>query len=233
MIRVGVRGFPVSHKELFEEFRLLEVQRTFYSPPMERTVERWRTEAPEGVEFTVKAWQVITHPSSSPTYRRTPREVGDPHHYGYFRPTKEVSDAFETTASLARLLKARIIVFQTPASFRQDSQAISNMREFFSSLPNDFTYVWESRGNWSPETIQSICEDLGIIDGVDPFRRKSTTEQKYFRLHGSPPGEKMYSYTYTDEDLEELKSSCSGNAYVLFNNISMVTDARRFHALIQ
>jgi uncharacterized protein YecE (DUF72 family) len=233
MIHVGICGFSVSHKEIFEKFRLLEVQRTFYNPPMEKTVKKWRKSAPEGFEFTVKAWQVITHPLSSPTYRKMSKKAGNPDHYGHFQPTREVCNAFDTTASLARLLKSRIIVFQTPASFRQTSEALNNIKEFFSTLPGDFTYVWESRGDWNPETIQSICEDLGIIDGVDPFKRKSTTEQLYFRLHGSPPGKKMYAYTYTNEDLENLKSYCKDEPYVLFNNISMVDDAHRFHCLIK
>jgi uncharacterized protein YecE (DUF72 family) len=233
MIHVGICGFSASHKEIFEKFQLLEVQRTFYNPPMEKTVKTWRKSAPHGFEFTVKAWQVITHPSSSPTYQKMSKKAGNPHHYGYFQPAREVFNAFDTTASLARLLKARIIVFQTPASFKQTSEASNNIREFFSTVSTDFTYVWESRGNWNPKTIQRICEDLTIIDGVDPFKRTSTTERSYFRLHGSPPGKRMYSYTYTNEDLETLKSSCKTEPYVLFNTISMVEDALRFHKLVQ
>lgn len=233
MLHVGICGFSVSQKELFDTFRLVEVQKTFYSPPMEKTVKRWRKNAPEDFEFTVKGWQVITHPSSSPTYRKMSREAGNPDHFGFFQPTREVSNAFDITASLAQLLEARIIVFQTPKSFKQSSKAIGNIRGFFSSLPEKFTYVWESRGDWDPATIQDLCEDLGIIDGVDPFRRRPTTEQKYFRLHGSPPGKNMYSYTYTLEDLEKLRACCRDQDYVLFNNMSMVDDAHSFLALLQ
>ncbi|MHC1610664.1 MAG: DUF72 domain-containing protein [Candidatus Methanospirareceae archaeon] len=32
--------------------------------------ERWRLRAPKEFEFTVKAWQLITHEPTSPTYRK-------------------------------------------------------------------------------------------------------------------------------------------------------------------
>ncbi len=49
---------------------MLELQKTFYRPPRLPTAERWRRETPAEAEFTLKAWQLITHEPSSPTYRR-------------------------------------------------------------------------------------------------------------------------------------------------------------------
>jgi uncharacterized protein YecE (DUF72 family) len=61
MIRVGCCGFPTSTKKYFESFDLVELNRTFYHYPQEKTVEGWRKTAPENFEFTVKAHQDISH----------------------------------------------------------------------------------------------------------------------------------------------------------------------------
>ncbi len=232
MMNVGVCGFCKSQKEIFSQMKLLEVQKTFYNPPLEKTAKRWRRKAPSDFEFTVKAWQVITHPASSPTYRKVTTTLGKKEHYGFFQPEKEVFAAFEKTVSIARLLKSRIIVFQTPAMFKPRNKNIRNMKEFFQSVTKKFTYVWESRGLWNPDTLKEICTELNLIDGTDPFKRLPVTEPVYFRLHGSPPAKRMYTYTYTGKDLEHLYSLCKSNTYVLFNNITMFQDALRFKLLL-
>jgi len=88
-VRVGCCGFPVSRKRYYESFRVVEVQQTFYKLPSRETLERWRREAPPDFEFTVKAWQVVTHPPSSPTWRKAglKPEPGKEDRYGFLRPT--------------------------------------------------------------------------------------------------------------------------------------------------
>ena len=231
MIKVGVCGFCTSQQEIFEKYRLLEVQKTFYKPPREKTAQKWREKAPDTFEFTVKAWQIITHPASSPTYKRV-SIMGEKDNFGFFRPTKEVFNAFETTARIARILRARIIIFQTPAVFNPTHEHVENMKDFFSSIKKKFVYVWESRG-WLSDDVKDICEELHLIDGTDPFRRLPVTEQTYFRLHGSPPGKHMYSYAYTDADLEKILTFCKDDTYVLFNTMTMGEDALRFQTLLK
>ena len=121
----------MARKEYFKNFGLVEVQKTFYKPPKLETAIRWREEAPQEFEFAVKAWQLITHPPGSPTYRKAGIDVANESKYGYFRPTKEVFDAWERTAEIADALKAEVMVFQCPASFREEKGSIRNMREFF------------------------------------------------------------------------------------------------------
>ncbi|MFQ5882008.1 MAG: DUF72 domain-containing protein [Candidatus Methylomirabilales bacterium] len=55
---------------VFRRFPVVELQQTFYQPPRLKTVQRWREEVPATFEFTMKAWQLITHEPGSPTYRR-------------------------------------------------------------------------------------------------------------------------------------------------------------------
>ncbi len=52
---------------------------------------------------------------------------------------------------------------------------------------------------------------------------------KYFRLHGG----RNYRHRYTDDELARLWELCSGEAYVLFNNITMRNDALRFKELTE
>ena len=69
-IWVGCCGFPIAKSKYYAQFKLVEVQQTFYQPPRVKTLEKWRAEAPPDFEFTLKAWQLITHEPKSPTYRR-------------------------------------------------------------------------------------------------------------------------------------------------------------------
>jgi uncharacterized protein YecE (DUF72 family) len=61
MIKVGCAGFPTSMERYFGNFRLVELNSTFYQYPREKTVEGWREKAPKDFEFTVKAHQDISH----------------------------------------------------------------------------------------------------------------------------------------------------------------------------
>ncbi|MGH8729330.1 MAG: DUF72 domain-containing protein [Burkholderiales bacterium] len=69
-IYVGCCGFPMAKPEYFKRFPTVEVQQTFYQPPRPETLRNWRRAAPPEFQFHLKAWQRITHESSSPTYRR-------------------------------------------------------------------------------------------------------------------------------------------------------------------
>ncbi len=231
-MKVGICGFPKSKSVIFANLELVEVQATFYKPVRISTAERWRSAAPPEFEFTMKAWQLITHEPRSPTYRKAKLELsGD--RYGLFRPTEEVFDAWAATDEIRKALNARIVVFQCPASFKETGTNIKNMHDFFRSIDRKgITMVWEPRGDWTRETITRLCEELELIHCVDPFaaQPESGTDFGYFRLHGSPPGRRMYSYTYTDTDLQFLYERCKdfSQVYVLFNNITMFDDALRF-----
>ncbi len=233
-IKVGCCGFAASQKKYFELFKVVEIQQTFYQIPEIKTAEKWRHAAPPGFEFTMKAWQLITHVPSSPTYRRL-REPIDPRkadRYGGFRATAEVLDAWKRTVAFARALNASIVVFQCPASFRPQEQNAKNMRVFFSKIDRaGFTFAWEPRGAWSSDLIMLLCKELGLIHCVDPFRNESlSADFDYFRLHGITG----YGYAYTDEDLETLQKKIKKKStYVMLNNKTMKEDALRFLKLLK
>ncbi len=233
-VHVGCCGFCVKQEEYFSRFHLLEVQKTFYKPPRVETARRWRERAPKDFVFTVKAWQLITHPSTSPTYRKAGIDVsGRERAYGYFRPTREVLEAWETTARIAEVLRAPIVIFQTPASFAPTDENVENISRFFGNIDrHGLVLGWESRGAWPPELIREITKKFGLMDVVDPFRRFPETERTaYFRLHGRGG----YRYRYTDDDLNRLLEWCEAfeEAYCLFNNVYMAEDAVRFVEMLE
>ncbi len=233
-IKVGCCGFVVSQHQYFKLFKLIEIQGTFYQLPRLVTAEKWRAAAPAGFEFTMKAWQLITHEPTSPTYRRLGRKI-EPHEYdryGCFRPTEEVLEAWSQTAMFARTLGATVVVFQCPARFRPTDENIANMRAFFGRIDRDrFRFAWEPRGNWPAEVIVRLCEELDLIHCVDPFKNEPLFgDFQYFRLHGITG----YAYRFTDEDLRRLKEWAGRKpSYLLFNNNTMKEDALRFMQLTQ
>jgi uncharacterized protein YecE (DUF72 family) len=44
------------------------VQQTLYKLPKPETIHRWRDEEPSGFVFCMKAWQRVTHLSTSPMW---------------------------------------------------------------------------------------------------------------------------------------------------------------------
>src|SRR5579884_1684782 len=96
-VRVGCCGFPVGRERYARVFRLVEVQQTFYQVPARALLQRWREQLPPPFEFTLKAWQLITHDATSPTYRRLREPLSRKalRQCGSFRPTDEVHGAWE------------------------------------------------------------------------------------------------------------------------------------------
>jgi len=67
IIKVGCCGWAVKggRKAYFKKFKLIELQDTFYNLPRVELAMKWRNMAPEDFEYTLKAWQLITHPHTS------------------------------------------------------------------------------------------------------------------------------------------------------------------------
>lgn len=241
-IHVGCCGFPTSRKRYYEILSVVELQNTFYELPSLEWAQEIRREAPERFEFIVKAWQVITHPCTSPTWKKIKKKpVGRLENYGYLRPTHENIKAFEETLEIARALGAKIVVLQTPSSMPTGGQAIKQVEEFFemaiSCAGKNVVIGWEVRGPLLklPE-LKHVFERFDLLHVVDIFRNKPLYKHSmnvlYTRLHGIGPGEVNYSYNYTDEDLTNLCSMLLEEGfktgYVMFNNVKMLDNALRF-----
>ena len=233
MIWTGTCGFGRRQEEVVRQLAAVEIQETFYRPVSVERAKKWRALAPPEFRFCVKASQFITHEATSPTYRRSGRVVTDPERSGYggFKDTPEVREGWDATRAVAEAIGARVIVFQTPASFGPTEANRTAVYRFFESIRTEAVKAIELRGRWATHIVERICEDLGLIHAVDPFDKEPATYGlAYLRLHGSPPGKTMYRYAYTDGDLERLREICTeyDDAYVMFNNETMHRDAIRF-----
>ncbi len=218
MIKVGCCGFPISQTKYYEIFSLVELNSTFYKYPTSLTARKWRAKAPENFEFTVKAHQDISH-----KYRLRIEQSIDP---------------FEKIKQICHILNAKIILIQTPASF--SIKELEKVGEFFRKINReDFILVWETRGaSWENEEslkkLKDVLGEINVTHVTDPFKLMPafTSNLAYFRLHGL--GERMYYYQYTNDELRRLYEIVRGfeglemGAYVLFNNLSMFEDAKRF-----
>jgi uncharacterized protein YecE (DUF72 family) len=230
-IRVGCCGWREARARYFAHFPVVELQDPFYEMPSPALAAKWRAEAPAEFRFCVKAWQLITHTPASPTYRRLKSQVAASERslYGSFRPTEQVVLAWERTAAIAKVLDAAVVVFQCPASFVPSAENVRNFRSFFETIDRGRSLLaWEPRGVWPPDLVRDLCKGFDLIHCVDPFATESVYgATTYWRLHGHGG----YNYVYTDEELDWLAAETrkrEGEVYVLFNNLAMAKDARRF-----
>lgn len=238
MVKIGCCGFPVAKKAYYMALSVVEIQKTFYKLPSPGLAARWREEAPPDFEFTLKAWQGITHPATSPTYRKAGLHIPEARKgsYGHFRPTEEVRRAWEDTLQFAEALGATVAVFQCPPDFKENEENRKNLHQFFEGINRGkLALAIEFRASWEQESIREICEQHNLVHCVDPFKENSQSGKfRYYRLHGSPPGEKMYRYRYQQQDFQFLKDRIRGDlqhistVYCLFNNVYMWDDARAF-----
>ena len=149
--------------------------------------------------------------------------------FGFFKNNRDVMNSWDNFVKIARILRAKVIIFQSPARFHETEENIKNIYGFFNSIERDFVYGWEPRGKWKDDTVKRICEDLDLIHVVDPFKNKKLHGKfSYFRLHGITG----YRYKFTDSDLLKLKNIAKDGDYVMFNNTNMWEDAIRFKSLL-
>ncbi len=191
-------------------FDTVEINSTFYKIPMERTAARWRNQVSDEFVFSVKAFRGITHLDK----------------FG-----KKSLEFWKKTEKIAKILKAKFILIQTPKSFKDDLKNLKRVRNFLKKISYDKIVV-ELRG-FSKESIEDLHKEFDVIECVDPFDKKPIKQKiYYFRLHGKPPGKKMYYYKYTKEDLLKLKGIVPKKSWIYFNNIWMCEDAFRFKKLL-
>ena len=236
---IGCCGWSEAKSKYVADFPVVELQSTFYEPPSPALATKWRALAPDSFHFCLKAWQLITHTPSSPTYRRLKSKLSAAEYdlVGCFRPTEQVALAWERTRAIATALKAETVLFQCPASFRPESENVLNLRRFFSEIKrSNFLLAWEPRGDWPSHLVNSLCQELGLLHCIDPLEVDPTERPaQYWRLHGRSG----YHYRYSDEDLSELLRlfQCCADPmnrprYIFFNNIWMKEDALRFQTLL-
>ena len=210
-------------KRYHENFCVVELNKTFYEYPRVSTVLGWRKKAPKDFEFTVKAHQDISHK--------------------FKLKVEDSVEAFSKVKEVCRILEARVLLIQTPSSFRTDK--MEDAHKFFRRVDReDLVLVWETRGaSWEEtaarERLSELLCEVGVTHVTDPLRSMPAYvgDVAYFRLHGL--GERMYYYQYADAELVQLYKliklfeSKGKEVFVFFNNLSMLEDGLRFIAYLK
>lgn len=236
-IKVGACGWnylsperflkPTGKESLLESyaklFDLVEVNSTFYRLPRKTTPAKWRNEVDKlnkNFEFTLKVPKVITH-----THKFSP----------------EADWAFESIKEIGRVLRSKILLFQTSAYFTPSKENIKKLRDFFKrNKREDFTLVLEVRwaDKWTREIVFPLFEELELEQCVDPLRQDWLYNKRitYFRLHGF--GSSMYNYAFTYEEIERIKkiaeheSNSGKEVYILFNNANCYEDGLKLKSIL-
>jgi uncharacterized protein YecE (DUF72 family) len=80
----------------------------------------------------------------------------------------------------------------------------------------------------------ALCQDLELVHVVDPFVTEPAHDTPvYWRLHGIS----TLRHSYSDAELRQLRTMLArveddGPAYVMFNNLPRVANAKNFLRLI-
>jgi len=159
--------------------------------------------------------------------------TGERDSVGSFRQTDQVWQAWQRTLEIARIVEARVVLFQCPKSFMPTSENLVNFSAFVRRVERDgFRLAWEPRGEaWTADIVRDLCAEYDLIHCVDPFETMSVHgDMRYWRLHGRG----SYSYRYTHADLTALRHMLAKQprlGYLMFNNFSSKADALRFRQL--
>lgn len=239
---IGCCGFCMAKSKYYQQFETVEIQKTFYQLIDEKLAEKWRKEAPEDFEFTVKAFQGITHTLKSPTWKKCSLDkeylskIKDG--IGYLRPVKYVFEFWDKTLKIAKILKSKIVVIQLPKSFRPTEENIKNAKDFLNSVTKRKVMIAIELRDWSDKDKERLMinKNITIIGDVineTPIPQKIV----YLRLHGQNRNGKInYKYKYSNKELKEIAEyliDTKLDSYVMFNNISMKQDATKFKNVIR
>lgn len=91
-VRIGYCGLSGLNLSRYAElFQTIEINSTFYKLPKRETAQQWYEKTEGKLIFCMKAFQGITHPLTSPTWKRagTQRPKSMFENYGHLKPTRE------------------------------------------------------------------------------------------------------------------------------------------------
>lgn len=164
-------------------FGTVELNRSFYRWPAERTFASWRRRLPPGFLLTVKAPRALTHGAR------------------LFRPERWTQRVVRSVARLHDRLG--VLLVQLPPDLAAD---LPRLDYFLGQLPPDLRVAVEFRHpSWHREETFRRLEQAGVaycvMSGAGlPCVLRATAPFVYVRLHGPDP-EHLYAGAYSDADL--------------------------------
>jgi uncharacterized protein YecE (DUF72 family) len=230
-LRVGCAGFPVGRDRYWRSLSFVEA-RTGEAMPRPATLAAWRADAPEGGEFSVSAFRLITHAPSDRGFPPAGRRLSPARRLqcGGFRESLEAYEAWLATKTAAETLGARLVVFETPPSFAPGPDRLRDMYRFFKGAARGrLTLVWQPRaGEWTPRLADKVCADLGLLRAFDPLREAPPARGslRYLRPRGPRVG------GLGVDELSTIRAAAADvPSYVVFSHRDAFRDAERLLSL--
>ncbi|MFW5829503.1 MAG: DUF72 domain-containing protein [Planctomycetota bacterium] len=216
--RVGTSGWVYRHwrgtfypeelpqKQWFryyaERFATVELNKTFYSLPSEKTVQDWQHLAPAGFQYAVKYSRFGTHN----------KKLKDPdsHLDRFMTPVRHLAGNLGP------------VLVQLPPRWAPNTE---RLREFLDALGTQVDRIaLEIRDpRWFRDDVLEVCRQrnvcLVIHDMIEDHPQDRTADFSYFRFHGE-----HYRGSYDDDALRQIADQAAaisddGNeVYIYFNN---------------
>lgn len=233
---IGCAGFAAGRprRRYFEQLDAVELEQTFVHPPRAATLRRWRKEAPPKFQFVVKAWQLVTHLSTSPSYRQLPPDVArSAADAGHLRDNELVQRALERSLAAAELLDAAALLFEMPADFTPSPANRRAVTRFFERCPRGLELVWSPSGLWVHDEVLHICDDLDLTPAWDPFEQELTAEDELPRVYLRPRGLGA-SHSYAEDQLLRLLEQLGAHGgYCVFAGHWLFDQARQLRGMVR
>jgi uncharacterized protein YecE (DUF72 family) len=149
-----------------ERFRTVEINNTFYRPPVASVLEAWAAAVPDNFRFVLKAPQEITH----------------------VRRLKGAGEMVSSLFATATALKERLgpVLFQLPPNFKKD---VPLLRAFLASVPAGCRVAFEFRHqSWFEDDALAALREhrvaLCVADAEDELKIPfvATADWGYLRL---------------------------------------------------
>ena len=205
-------------------FQTVEINGTFYRQPRDETWDSWRSAAPEGFRFAVKAHRYLTH------YRRL----------------NDCEGPLDTVVKGARRLQEKLgpLLFQMPPGFVRNDESARRLEAFLDLLPPGLMAAFEFRDDswFGEDTFRQLRRHSVAFCSYDMVGQKcplvTTARFAYVRFHGS---QALYGSRYTDEELaawgKRLAVLAAGldEVYAYFNNDTLafaVANAQQLSRLL-
>jgi uncharacterized protein YecE (DUF72 family) len=242
----GSQGFRPGDELSYyaDHFDTVEVNVTFYRPPVAATTARWVKQTPRGFEFSVKLHQKFTHPM---TVGRGMPPTGPASAAARTLPEPSPSDTDEFKHGLEPLAgsgKLGAVLVQFPAGFHADAESTAYLAGLLRTF-RDYPLAVELRHrSWSDAqaaTLQLLDDAQAAWVQIDEPKFRTSIRQDlapnidrfyYLRLHGrnaaqwwSPDApEERYNYLYSPEELRPFAEVAETvgpevrKAYLYLNN---------------
>jgi uncharacterized protein YecE (DUF72 family) len=211
---------------LSQIFNVIEINSSFYRPPVVRTSKSWteRVKVNPDFTFTYKLWQEYTHNRGS--LPGSTEEI----------LVKQGLDVLKSCGRLGALL------IQFPWSFKKTTENIDRLK-FILIKFKDYNPVVEVRHqSWNEKMILDFLNEFGatfanidqpVIGQSIPLTSFFSNKLSYLRLHGRNTKNwfakdatvaSRYDYLYNKKELSDIKKKIenmienSPKTYIIFNN---------------